>query len=110
MRQKARRQYYGRSTIAQTLRSAGAELARAIEISEKPPPDPLVESLNKVAALVDRAIEAERVYILGRKRLATKLGRQKKAIEDLLKEVQGVPITPDEKVTAKRERAKKKQQ
>ncbi len=110
MRQKTRRQYYGRSVVAQNLRSASNELARAVELSEKPPPDPLVDSLKKVAELVDRAIEAERQYILGRKRIANKLARQRKAIEELLKEVQSVPVMPEEKATTRRERAKKSQQ
>lgn len=109
MRQSTRRQYYGRSAVAQALRSASAELNNAIQLSGKPPADsPLAESLKKVAANIARAIEAEKVYILGRKRIATKLAREKKMVDELIQEVAGVPVLPAEKVAAKRKRAKKK--
>ena len=110
MRQQTRRKYYGRTAVAQALRTASAELARAVEISEKPAADPLLDSLKKVATSVARAVEAEKVYILGRKRIAGKLARQQRAIDDLIKEVQGIPVMPEEKTTARRDRARERQQ
>jgi hypothetical protein len=110
LRQTTRRKYYGRAVVAQALRSAGAELSNAIELSNKPPEpeSPLTDSLKKVAAAIARAIEAEKMYILGRKRIAEKLTKEKKAIDDLIQEVVGVPVLPSEKIIAKRKKAEKR--
>jgi len=51
--------------------------------------------------LTIQAIEGERWYILGRRRIATKLAKQKQAIEDLLKEVQSNPDMPEQKLARK---------
>jgi len=107
LRQKTSRQYYARSNIAQALRGASEELAHAIELSEKPPESSLIDSLKKVSEQVNSAIEAERIYILGRKRLAAKLAREKKVLDQLLREVVAMPVLPDEKAVAKRRKAQR---
>jgi hypothetical protein len=109
VRAKTRKQYYGRSAVAQALRSASTELNNAIQLSEKPPESPLAESLRKVAANIERAIEFEKLYILGRKRIATSLAKEQKAINKLLSEVMALPVLPAEKITAKRKRAENRQ-
>lgn len=103
MRQTTRRKYYGRSNIAAALRSAANEMAAAITEAEKPPAEtPLSLSLKKVLKSIEQAIEYERVYQLGRRRIKTKLEREKRALEELIREVTGTPITTNEKLTVRR--------
>lgn len=103
MRKPTRRKFYARSAIASELRIAATELQKAIELAGKPPEEsPLSLNLSEVVKVLNRAIENERIYQLGRKRIQAALVREKKAIEQLLAEVKGVPITQDEKLLAKR--------
>jgi len=108
MRQTTRRKYYGRSSIAQALRTAASELCAAIEEAERPPTEsPLAARLQKVAKCLDNALEAEKVYALQRKRVRSHLERERKHIQALIDEVTGVPVLPDEKVLAKRKKEPK---
>ena len=108
MRQTTRRKYYGRSAIVQALRTAANELGTAITEAEKPPAEtPLAAQLRKVARCLDNAIEAEKIYALQRKRVRTHLERERKHIQDLIDEVTGIPVLPDEKVLAKRKQEQK---
>ncbi len=104
MRKETRRKYYARSNVAASLRGALTELNRSIELASQPIETPLPASLRKVLEAVNQAIEAEKVYILGRKRIRAKLERQKREIETLLQEVIAVPVFPDEKLLASRKR------
>ena len=108
MRQTTRRKYYGRSAIVQALRSAANELGTAITEAEKPPAEtPLAAQLRKVAKCLDNAIEAEKIYMLHRKRVKAHLEREKRHILDLIDEVTGIPVLPDEKVLTKRKKQQK---
>ncbi|MDD5510797.1 MAG: hypothetical protein PHI12_08305 [Dehalococcoidales bacterium] len=109
MRKTTRRKYWGRSAIAGSLRTALNELNEAIAIASKPPAEsPLATSIQKVLEDVSRALEAEKLYILGRKKISDRLVEEKRSLEELLQEVIDVPVLPDEKVVAKQERKKKK--
>ena len=105
MRQTTRKKMYGRINVVQSLRGAVWGLKEAIEICEKPQESPLTESLKKVAKQVDSAIEAEKTYIMNRKRIASKLLKQKHDLEQLIQEVSDVPVMPEEKLMAKQKRA-----
>jgi len=105
MREKERRNYWGRSNVAAALRAASQELSRAIENAEKPPESsPLAESLQKVKAKIESAIEWERIYISGHKKIANALAKEKKAIDALLQQVVEMPVTKTEKTLAKRKK------
>lgn len=107
MRQVTRRKYYGRLSIVQALRTAASELNNAITEAEKPPPEsPLSSQLRKVAKCLDNALKAEKIYALQRKRVKAHLERERKHIQDLIVEITGIPIFPDEKAIAKRKKAK----
>ena len=75
MRTSTKRKTYGRTNMAQALRSAVADL--------------------------DRAIEAFDVYSIERKRLRAALVKQKTALQELFIEVAELPITQEEKTIAK---------
>ena len=105
MRRTPRQKYYGRSSVAAALRDAVSTLNNAIDITSQPETI-LSDSLKKVLASVNRAIEAEKVYILGRKRLRSRLETQKKELEALLKEVMELPVSQVEKILAKRREEK----
>lgn len=102
MRQSTRRRYYARSNVAASLRSAAAELQQTIQLAGQPPAEtPLSQSLRKVLKSIEQAIEYERLYQLGRKRIKAKLEREKRNLELLIQEIAGVPVTRDEKLVAR---------
>lgn len=102
MRKTTRKRYYGRSNVAQSLRLALADLNDAIDAAGKPVETPLSASLRQVLVQLNHAIEAERVYVLNRKRIRGKLERHKRELEALLDEVMAVPVLPHEKILKKR--------
>ena len=103
MRQATRRKYYGRSAIAQALRTTASELNNAIAEAEKPIAEsPLAVQLRKVTKCLDNAIEAEKIYALQRKRVKNHLERERKHIQDLIAEVTNIAVLPDEKAIKKR--------
>jgi len=103
LRKPTRRRYYARITLVGQFTSALGELQKSIELASQPPAEsPLTISLGNVVKTLTRAIEYEKMYQLGRKRIQAALVREKKAIEQLLADVKGVPITQDEKLLAKR--------
>lgn len=98
MKNTARRKYYARSAIASELRLAAQELQKAIELAGKPPEEsPLTASLSEVVKVLNRAIENEKIYQLGRKQIQKALVKQRDSILQLLAEVKGLAITPGEK-------------
>ncbi len=105
MRKTTRRKWYARSAVTGSLSSALSELKNAIELAGKPPAEtPLTASLGKVVKTLNQAIEYEKLYQLGRKRIQRSLEREAKALEQLLEEVRGVPVTQGEKAIAKKEK------
>lgn len=109
MKKTTKRKYWGRSAVTGALRSAANELTQAIELASTPPPaSPVADSLRKVLRSVNQAIEYERLYELGRRRIKQRLEREKKSLEELIKEVTGIPVTKDEKARSRRERKKER--
>jgi len=109
MRQTTRKKYYGRSAIAQALRSAAGALTTAIEEAEKPQEEsPVAATLRKVVKNLDEALEAEKIYAMNRKRIKYHLERERKNILALIAEVTGVAVLPVEKAAAKRKAEVKK--
>jgi len=102
VRQKTRRKYWARSAVASYLRGAADELEQAIQLAGQPQPEtPLSAALQKVIKTLQMAIDNEKAYQLGRKRIKQALEREKRAVEHLLQEVKGVPVTKEEKLSKK---------
>lgn len=101
MRQTTRRKTYGRSALAQALRSAVESLKVAIDDNERDPETPLVVHTKEAIAAMGRALYAFDIYGLDRKRMRAALEKIIDQAQELLTQVIALPITQDEKVLAK---------
>ena len=104
MRHSTRRKYWGRSAVAQALMSARGSLEKAVTLAGTE--TPLEAALKEVVKDLARALEAGKAYQLEHKRLMGKIEREMKAINELIAQVQGMPVTQEEK-TAKKVSTKK---
>lgn len=102
MRQSTRRKYYGKSAAGGSLHSAVGDLRAAIAEAGKPPPhSPLHDALLQVAAELKRAADYLDIYKVNRKTLQRHLKKELANIEAILQELQGIPITQEQKLVAK---------
>ncbi|MDD5700405.1 MAG: hypothetical protein PHU23_00015 [Dehalococcoidales bacterium] len=100
MRNTTKRRTYGRTNIAQALRAAVGVLNSAIE-QGKQYETPEVLATRQVIKDLSRAIESYDVYGMKGKRLRAALEKERERLKELLDEVIGLAITPEEKVMAK---------
>lgn len=109
MRNSTRQRYYGRSTIASSLRMASQDLEAALKEFKKPPPEtPSTQLLKKVVKELQECIRLYDHYKMPGKRLKQKIEREVKNLHKLTAEMQQVPVFQDEKDLAKAERTRKK--
>ncbi len=101
MRKTTRKQYYGRSAIAGSLSSAINDLSKAIKLAQEPAPSPISEAIKQVAVNLERAAKSFDVYGVKRKRLQNELLKEMENLQELLQQVRGIPVFPDEKAIAK---------
>jgi hypothetical protein len=78
LRTSTKRKTYGRTNCAQALRTAVAD--------------------------VDRAIAAFDLYSVERKRIRAAMVKQKESLQELVNDVAGIPITAEEKAVAKHDK------
>ena len=107
MRQTTRRKLFGKSAAAGSLHSAISDLRAAIvEAGKSPPHTPLHDALTKVAADLKRSAEYFDICNLKKKTLQRRLKRELTNIEAILKELQSIAITQEQKLAAKVKREK----
>ncbi|MDD5701389.1 MAG: hypothetical protein PHU23_04985 [Dehalococcoidales bacterium] len=108
MRQTTRKKYYGRTDVAQNIRSVIGELNQVVNLIDQPLKNPVAEKLFRVATSLGQAANACAIYKFGSKRLKAKIDRLIKEAGTLLTEVQDTPVFMEEKIKAKSERARQK--
>lgn len=102
MRTATKRKLFAKSAAGGALHSAIAELHTAIAESGKTQPHTsLYDALVRAAAALKRAAEPFDTYNLKRKRLQKELKKELVRIEGILQELQGTPITQEEKLAAR---------
>lgn len=103
MRATTRKKYYGKSAAGGALQAAIADLKSAIaEAGKAQPHTPLYDALQGVAAALKRAADSFDIYNLKRKRLQKELKKELVRLESLLRDIQTMPVTQEEKLAAKR--------
>lgn len=102
MRRTTRDKLYAKGAAGGALHSAINELRAAIVEAGKPQPHtPLYDALQGAAAALKRAADSFDTYNLKKKRLQKAIKKELARIEELLQELQGTPITKEEKLVAK---------
>jgi hypothetical protein len=87
--------------VCQVLNSVIADLQKAIIESRKPQETDLSKALMQAAKDLDRAASYCTGFHLQRKRVETAIAREIKVVRKLLKSVQEIPLTADEKVKSR---------
>jgi hypothetical protein len=102
VRQTTKRKYYARSNVAASVRCAVNEIGESVKlVADLPAQSPLSISLTKVVKHLQDAIEWDKTYGLGRKRIKSSLEAELKTLQELLQEVMSVPVTKDEKIISR---------
>lgn len=108
MKNTTRRRIFGRTDIAQTLQLAVRDLTGAIEELKKPAEVPANGLINGAIKALQECVKYHDAFNVPGKRLKVKLEREIKHLQDLIKEIQNIPISQEEKLTARVERKKRR--